>query len=92
MIKQKKLIDKFTLMNVAELALPLIAAYTPKHIEVEIIEDYFDDLNFNHQAEVIGISAQIMQLKRAVEIADEFKKRGKIVIMGAFYPPCTRKK
>ena len=54
LIKQKKLIDKFTLMNVAELALPLIAAYTPKHIEVEIIEDYFDDLNFNHQADFLS--------------------------------------
>ena len=86
LVKQQKFIDKLTLMNVAELALPLLAAYTPKHIEVELVEDYFDDLDFNHPAEVIGISAQIMQLKRATEIADEFRKRGKIVVMGGFLP------
>lgn len=86
LVQAKKLIDRFLTSNVAEMALPLLAAYTPPHIQVEKIEDYFDDMPWDTSAQVVGISAQMMMRSRAVEIAGEFRRRGKVVIMGGFLP------
>lgn len=86
LVKANRLIDYFTVANAAELALPLLAALTPKHISVEKVEDYLEEIPFDTDADVIGISAQVMTLSRAVELADEFRHRGKTVIMGGFLP------
>jgi len=86
LVKANRFIDRLTVANVAELALPLLAALTPDDIEVEKVEDYFEDIPFDTNAEVIGISAQVMQLSRVIELAKAFKQRGKIVVLGGFLP------
>lgn len=86
LVDAKKWIDKLTVANLAEMALPLLAAYTPDHIDVEKCEDYLEPVPWDTDAQVIGISAQVMQLSRALEIAAEFKRRGKIVVMGGYLP------
>ncbi len=79
-------LDRLLVANVAELALPLLAALTPAPIIVEMVDEYFEEVPFDSDAEVIGISAQVMQLSRAIELASTFRKQGKIVIMGGFLP------
>lgn len=86
LVRANRFIDLLTVANAAELALPLLAALTPEHIQVEKAEDYLEAIPFDTDAEVIGISAQVMTLSRAIELADEFRRRGKIVIMGGFLP------
>lgn len=85
-VSAKGWFNRLTIANPEKLGLLLLAAYTPAHIEVKKIEDYFEDIPWDSDAEVVGIHAQIMQLSRAREIALEFKKRGKIVLMGGFLP------
>ncbi|MEE9448882.1 MAG: hypothetical protein V3V72_02435, partial [Ignavibacteriaceae bacterium] len=77
-------LDKLTIPNMASLNLPLLAAYTDPSIEVEIIDEDFQELDFNSDADVIAISAQVMQIKRAIDIADRFRKLRKKVIIGGF--------
>jgi len=68
------------------ITLPHLAAITPtKHI-VEIIDENYDRFNFNQDADLIGITSPTMTAPRAYEIADEFKKRGKTVILGGWHP------
>ena len=86
LVKANKLIDLLTIANVAELALPLLAALTPGHIKVEMVDDYFEEIPLDTDAEVVGISAQVMTLSRAIEIAQKYRALGKIVIMGGFLP------
>ena len=85
-VKANKLIDLVSIANVAELALPLLAALTPDNITVESVDDYFENIPFDTNADVIGISAQVMTLSRATELADKFRENGKIVVMGGFLP------
>jgi radical SAM superfamily enzyme YgiQ (UPF0313 family) len=85
-VSAKGLLNRLLVPNVAEMGLPLIAAYTPAGVEVEKVEDYFDEIPWDTDADVVGISAQVMMLKRAVELADGFRRRGKIVVMGGFLP------
>lgn len=66
------------------LALPLLAAMTPKDYEVEIILEIIDDVPFDTDADIIGISSMGHGVIRSIDIAKEFKQRGKTVIMGGY--------
>ena len=65
---------------------PLIAGLTPAEHEVRIIEEYHRDVDLDTDADLIGISAQIMQFDRAVDLARAFRRRGKKTVLGGFLP------
>jgi radical SAM superfamily enzyme YgiQ (UPF0313 family) len=73
-------------LYVISLALPALSAIIPDDWEKEFCYEYFDDINFNSDASVVGISSMGYEIFRGAEIADEFKKRGKTVIFGGFQP------
>lgn len=66
------------------LALPAIAALTPPEWEVELCLETIEEVPFDTDAEVIGISSMGHAVIRSIEIAQEFKKRGKTVLMGGY--------
>ena len=67
------------------LSLPVVASLTPPEIQVEIIDESFKDVPFDDPADLIGISLMTPQAPRAYQIGDEFKKRGKKVVMGGIH-------
>ena len=67
------------------LGLLQLAGLTPKDVEVKIIEEFVEDVDFDADYDLIGISAFTSQASRAYKIADEFKKRGKSVIIGGIH-------
>jgi radical SAM superfamily enzyme YgiQ (UPF0313 family) len=67
------------------LVLPYLAALTPAGIKVEIVDDSVEEINFNDDYDLIGITALTSQVLRAYQIADEFRKRGKKVVMGGIH-------
>ncbi|MBT3980016.1 MAG: B12-binding domain-containing radical SAM protein [Bacteriovoracaceae bacterium] len=85
-VRADKFIDRLSVANVVHMALPLLAAYLPSDIEMELVEDCFEEVNFDDEAQVVAISAQVMQVERARDIATEFRKRGKIVVIGGYLP------
>jgi len=72
------------------LALPTLAALTPKHHDVIILNEYIEEIDFNKKVDLVGISFCTHLAVRAYEIADEFRQRGIPVILGgvhsAFFP------
>lgn len=73
-------------LYIISLSLPAISAITPGDWEKEFCYEYFDEINFDTDASVIGISSMGYDIFRGVEIAEEFKRRGKKVIFGGFQP------
>ncbi|MCJ7492633.1 MAG: cobalamin-dependent protein [Deltaproteobacteria bacterium] len=67
------------------LSLPYLASLTPPEIQVEIIDEYFEEIPFDDPADLIGISFMTPQAPRAYQIGDEFKKRGRKVVMGGIH-------
>ncbi len=67
------------------LSLPLLASLTPSEVQLEIIDEYFDDIPFDYPADLVGLSIMTPQAPRAYQIADEFKKRRKKVVMGGIH-------
>ncbi|HWQ30143.1 MAG TPA: radical SAM protein, partial [Negativicutes bacterium] len=66
------------------LALPALAALTPTDWQVELCLETIEEVPFDTDAGVIGISSMGHAVIRSIEIAQEFKKRGKTVVMGGY--------
>jgi radical SAM superfamily enzyme YgiQ (UPF0313 family) len=64
------------------LTLPYIAALTPDDIDVDIKNELIEEIDFDTNCDLVGISAMGGSTFRGREIAVEFRKRGKKVIMG----------
>lgn len=75
--KQKKI-------NLPGLAFPLLAAYTPAHWDVELLIEVVDEIDFDAFADIIAIGTMGHATFRGLEIAAEFKQRGRIVVMGGY--------
>ena len=67
------------------LTLPVLAGLTPKDIDVELCDESVDKVNFNTDADLIGITGITSQINRGYEIADVFRKKRKKVVMGGIH-------
>jgi radical SAM superfamily enzyme YgiQ (UPF0313 family) len=72
-------------LPVAPLSLGVIAALTPPDWEVSIVQEPYDRLDLESDFDLVGITAGTTNVRRGYQIADEFRKRGKRVIMGGIH-------
>ena len=69
----------------APLGLATVAALTPSDIEVQVIDENIEEIPFDTDADIVGFTAFNVQIRRAVELSQEFRKRGKKVVLGGPY-------
>jgi radical SAM superfamily enzyme YgiQ (UPF0313 family) len=53
---------------------------------VDLVDEAVEDVNFEHPCDLVGLSIMTCYAPRAYEIATEFRKRGKTVVMGGVHP------
>ena len=76
----------FTRMyNGLPLALPTLAAATPSSHSVIIIDEMIEDIDFDIDCDLIGLTAMTCKASRAYEIAARFRQRNIPVIMGGIH-------
>jgi len=68
------------------ITLPHIAAITPKEHDVKIVNENYTNLDFNEDCDLVAITCYTMTAPRVYAIADEFRKRGKTVVLGGYHP------
>ncbi|MBM4124542.1 MAG: B12-binding domain-containing radical SAM protein [Nitrospira sp.] len=69
-----------------KLSLPVIAAYTPPTWEVDLVDEAVQDVDFDRPCDLVGLSVMTCYAPRAYEIATEFRKRGKPIVLGGVHP------
>jgi len=84
-ISRRKILGADFFFKLPSLGLPTIAAYTPPDCEVKIVDERINPLNFEDDADLIGITVMTPLAKRAYEIGDEFRRRRKAVVMGGMH-------
>jgi radical SAM superfamily enzyme YgiQ (UPF0313 family) len=67
------------------LNLMVIAALTPGDIEVQISDENIETIDFDQPIDLVGIGSNTSEISRAYQICDEFKKRGKTVVIGGIH-------
>lgn len=64
------------------LALPLLAALTPPPWDVRIVDEHLGPQPDGPLADLVGITAMISNIHRALQVADAWRARGVPVVMG----------
>ena len=68
-------------------SLQYLAALTPKTHKLRVDDESFGDkVDFDYDAGLVAITCITPQAPRGYEIADEFRRRGKKVVMGGIHP------
>jgi len=73
-------------LMIPQLALHLLAGLTPPEHEVKIVEEEIEDVNFDEECDLVGISCMTANAPRAYRFAFEFRKRRKKVVLGGIHP------
>ena len=66
--------------------LPSVASVVPNDYEIKAYEEEVDNIDFDEDCDIVGISCMTCQASRAFQIAEEFRKRGKTVVFGGHHP------
>jgi radical SAM superfamily enzyme YgiQ (UPF0313 family) len=72
-------------VNIADLAMPTVAAMAPSDWRIAVCDEHVGPIDYATDAQFIGLTGKITQAPRMIEIAAEFRRRGKTVICGGPY-------
>ena len=67
------------------LALPTIAALTPDHYTISILDEEIADLPKNSVPDIVGITTLAATITRAYELGDMYRAKGVKVVFGGPY-------
>ncbi len=67
------------------LHLGVIAALTPPGVDVRLLDDRVDPIDYDEATDLVGITVESFTARRSYEIADEFRARGVPVVMGGMH-------
>jgi len=70
----------------APLGLATVAGMTPREIPVELQDENVEPIRFDTDADIVAIGCWSPQYLRSKELAQEFRRRGKMVVVGGPYP------
>jgi radical SAM superfamily enzyme YgiQ (UPF0313 family) len=70
----------------APLGLATVAGMTPSEIAVQLVDENADAVPLDTDADIVAIGCWNVQYHRARELAREFRRRGKTVVVGGPYP------
>ncbi len=68
------------------LSLAAVAAVTPEHVHMSITDENMEDIDYEKDVDLVGITASTPQALRAYGIADKFRERGIEVALGGLHP------
>jgi radical SAM superfamily enzyme YgiQ (UPF0313 family) len=68
------------------LELGVLAGLTPADVECVLYDDRMEEIPYDEATDLVAITVEIYNARRAYEIAGEYRLRGVPVIMGGFHP------
>lgn len=71
-----------SLARVAPAGIATVAALAPSGIRCLLHDEALEPVDFDLEVDFVGISANVSQARRAIEIAREFRARGRTVVIG----------
>jgi len=64
------------------LSLPTVAGITPREHDVVLMDENVQEIDFDVEADIIGLTGYVIHKRRIFELAAEFRRRGKFVVAG----------
>ena len=82
-------LHKTTRYWTSAVTLPYLKAITPPEHEVSFVDELFYDVDVEAPCDVVGITAMGPQIARAYDLAAEFRRRGRKVVLGGTWVTLT---
>ncbi len=67
------------------LSMPTVAGLTPREHEVVLCDENVEPIDFDVDADIVGVTGYIVHRSRMLEIIEEFHRRGRFVVVGGPY-------
>ena len=80
--KTDRTVFKVRRRQVVPVTLPYLAALTPADWEVKLVDEQLEPIDFDYPADLVAITTWTLYSSRAYDIADEFRRRRKPVVLG----------
>lgn len=77
-------------LHLPGLTLPMLAAATPADVRLRLVSETVDDIPFDDDWDLVGLTGMGSGIVRAWQIADEFRRRGKKVVIGGIAASLAR--
>jgi len=72
------------------LAIPTLVSLTPSEHEIRVFDENIEEVDYDWDADLVGISVRTMFAKRAYNISEAYRKRGVKTVLGGIHPSlCT---
>lgn len=72
------------------LAIPVLVSLTPPGHEIRVFDENIEDIDYDWDADLAGISVRTMFANRAYTISENFRRRGVKTVLGGIHPSmCT---
>jgi radical SAM superfamily enzyme YgiQ (UPF0313 family) len=65
--------------------MPTVAGLTGPEHEVTLCDENVEEIDFDVEADIVGVTGYIVHKQRMLEIVDEFRRRGRFVVIGGPY-------
>lgn len=73
-------------LRLPPLGLAMVASLTSSDFEVSIIDEKIEEIDFDRDVDLVGITSMTATAPRAYEIADRFRQKGVSVVLGGIHP------
>lgn len=73
-------------LMIPQLALHILKGLTPSQHSVKLVEEENEGIDLDEDCDLVGISCMTANAPRAYDLAQEFRKRGKKVVLGGVHP------
>lgn len=67
------------------LSMPTLAGLTPREHEVTLCDENVEEIDFDVDADIVGVTGYIVHKQRVLEIMAELRRRGRFVVVGGPY-------
>ncbi|HSN50363.1 MAG TPA: cobalamin-dependent protein, partial [Bacteroidales bacterium] len=67
------------------LSLPTVAALTPDHYEIRIVDEEMEAIPANYKPDIVGITTLAATINRAFELGNQYRLKGVKVVFGGPY-------
>lgn len=80
--RTRRAVARLRRRRLVTLVLPYLAALTPPDWDIELVDEILQPIDLDTPADVVAITTWTLNSYRAYDLAREFRKRGRKVIMG----------
>lgn len=78
--------ERSRFLRMPQLTLGVISALTPPEIEVDVVEEEIEEVDFDRHYDLVGISCMTAAAPRAYQLSSAFRKKGAKVVLGGIHP------